>query len=136
MERQSNTQKNTSTWPKSNTTAEQNKLDYSKAEKTVENITLGESYFTAKWIKGQGYSIGLYNYKISKDYEELNDALELIGYRSTKDRDGDDILEKVGTTNWEQIIKCIKVIVGIEKMKDEEEAKAMIEETIKNINNG
>lgn len=142
MGQQSNTAKNTSTSQKNDTTVTTDSFDFSKAEETIRNYELANSHFTMKWEKNEGFSIGLENYRVSGHYETANEALATIGYKSEKDRDGEDILLKIGEVNYEFIILCMKILMGIEKINQEEanrqyleEQKKTAEELIKKIQN-
>lgn len=96
-----------------------NNLDYSNNEELIKGITIPNSQFTAKWEKGKGYAIGIENIKLSKDYETLEEALNTIGYGVDKEGE-DDVLVKVGETDYEMIVRIIKALLIIEEDKKEE----------------
>ena len=85
-------------------------LDYSKAEETIRNINIPNSQFGAKWVKDEGYAIGIENVKITRNHETLEKALNEIGYGVDKDDDGDEILVKVGEIDYELIVRIIKAL--------------------------
>lgn len=87
-----------------------NNLDYSKAEELIRNINIPRSQFQAKWIKEDGYAIGINNVKITKGYETLEEALNQIGYGVDVDSEGDEILVKVGEIDFELIVRIIKAL--------------------------
>lgn len=86
-------------------------LDYSKSEKTVENIVIQGSQFMAKWVKDEGYAIGYENIKITKSYKTLEEALNQIGYGVELDDEGDETLVKVGGTDFETILRIVKAVI-------------------------
>jgi len=96
---------------------ETGKLDYSKAEETVKNIIIPNSQFGAKWVKGEGYAAGIENVKITKNHETLEEALNEIGYGVDKE-DGEEVLVKVGETDYELIVRIVKAILIIEGEKN------------------
>lgn len=100
---------------KGNTTANGSNLDYSKAEKTFENIIIPNSQFQAKWKIEEGYSVGIENIKLTKNYKTLEEALNQIGYGVEKDKEGDDVLMKVGEVDYELIVRIVKAIAIIEE---------------------
>lgn len=116
---------NTSTSQKSSTTVQNNSLDYSKAEPTIQNIVIPNSQFKAKWVKDEGYAIGYENVKLTRSYETLEKALNQIGYGVDKDNDGDEILVKVGEIDYELIMRMIKAVIVInnENVTTEKEAQ-------------
>lgn len=104
-----------------------NSFDFSKSEKTVQNITIPNSMFMAKWIDGQGYAIGIEHIQITKYHKTLESALNEIGYGVDKDEEEDEIMVKVGEFDYEMIGRIVKALMIIER----ENAK-IIEELIEN----
>lgn len=92
---------------------ETNNFDFSKAEETVKNIVIPNSQFQAKWKKEEGYAIGIENIKLSKNHETLEAALNEIGYGVDKDKDGDEILVKVGDIDYEMIVRIVRALITI-----------------------
>lgn len=88
-------------------------LDYSKAEKTIENIVIPNSQYQAKWLQGEGYAIGIENIKLTKNHATLEKALNEIGYGVDEDEAGDEILVKVGETDYELIARIVKAIITL-----------------------
>lgn len=132
MEKQSNTVKNTSTSQKGSTTAQGNSFDFSKAEETFRNITIPNSQFQAKWKKDVGYSVGIENVKLTRDYKTLEQALNQIGYGVDIDKDGDEILVKLEGIDFEIIPRIVKALIIL----NEESPRAIIEENnLKNKEN-
>lgn len=93
---------------------ETNNFDYSKSEELVKNITIPNSVFHAKWVKDEGYAIGIENIKISKTHKTLEKALNEIGYGVDKDEEDDEILVKVGEIDYEIIVRIVKALLIIE----------------------
>lgn len=91
-----------------------NSLDYSKAEIEMKNIAIPGSVFRGRWKKDEGYSIGYENVRLTKDYETLEKALNTIGYGVEKDKEGDEILVKVGEIDFEMIVRIIRAVNMIE----------------------
>ncbi|UYD39172.1 MAG: hypothetical protein [Wigfec virus K19_83] len=100
-----------------NTTSKQKHMnvekdfDYSKAEETQKNIVIPNSNFQAKWKKEEGYTIGIENIKLTKNYKTLEEALNQIGYGVEKDTEGDEILVKVGETDYEMIVRITRALI-------------------------
>lgn len=94
-------------------------LDYSKAEKTIENIVIPNSVFQAKWVKEEGYAIGIENIKLTKNHKTLEKALNEIGYGVDKDDDGDEILVKVGDIDYELITRIVKALITLNNQNHE-----------------
>lgn len=118
MEIQENTTTENTTSQKKNTTANGNKngsFDYSKAEPTVKNIIIPNSQFCAKWEAEKGYAVGIENYQLTKHHETLEGALNEIGYGVDKDKEGEEILVKVGDIDFELITRIIKTLLIINK---------------------
>lgn len=92
-----------------------NSLDYSKAELIVKNIEIPNSEFKGKWIKDEGYSIGIENIKLTKNYNTLEEALNQIGYGVDKDSEGDEVLVKVGEVDYELIVRIARALLIINK---------------------
>lgn len=92
-------------------------LDYSKSEELTKNIIIPNSQFGAKWIKGEGYAIGIENIKLTKDYDRLEGALNTIGYGVDKDEEDNEVLVKVGDIDYEMVARIVKAIIIIEKEK-------------------
>lgn len=111
-----------------------NSFDFSKSEKTVQNITIPNSMFMAKWIEGQGYAIGIEHIQITKYHKTLERALNEVGYGVEKDEEDDEIMVKVGEIDYEMIGRIVKALMIIErenaKITDE-----IIEEEQKNKKN-
>lgn len=97
-----------------------NSLDYSKGEEIIKNIVIPKSNFHAKWEKDKGYAIGFENIKLTKDYNTLEEALNAIGYGVDKDEDGEEVLVKVGETDYEIFVRIVKAILIIEENKVKE----------------
>lgn len=93
-------------------------LDYSKGEALMQNIVIPNSQFTAKWEAEKGYAVGIENIKLTKDYTTLEEALNTIGYGVEKDEQGDEILIKVGETDFEMVARIVKAIIIIENGKN------------------
>lgn len=94
-----------------------NNLNYGKGEKLIQNIVIPNSQFGAKWVKEDGYAIGIDNVKITKSYDTLEEALNQIGYGVDKDEQGDEVLVKVGEIDYEIIARIAKAIIIIENSK-------------------
>lgn len=90
---------------------DKNNLDYSKAEELARNITIPNSVFHGKWVKDEGYAIGIENMKLTKNYKTLEEALNQIGYGVDKDKDGDEVLVKVGEVDYELIVRIMKSLI-------------------------
>lgn len=88
-----------------------NSFDYSKAEETIKNIIIPNSEFHAKWEYEKGYAIGIENIKITKSYKTLEEALNQIGYGVEKDKEGDEVLMKVGDTDFETIVRITRALI-------------------------
>lgn len=97
-----------------------NNFDYSKGEATVQNITIPGSEFHAKWIKDEGYAIGIENIKITKYHKTLEEALNEIGYGVDKDEEGEEILVKVGEVNYEIIVRTMRALLVTNELNKEE----------------
>lgn len=108
---------NTEKLQKQKNVRETGKLDYSKAEILCKNIEIPKSQFNAKWNKDKGYAVGIENIKLTKDYETLEEALNQIGYGVDKDKDDEEILVKVGETDYEMFVRIVKAILIIEDEK-------------------
>ena len=93
-------------------------LDYSKSEKTIKNIVIPNSQFSCKWIKDEGYAIGIENVKLTKNYKTLEEALNRIGYGVDKDENEDEILVKLGEIDYELVARIVKAIIIIENSKN------------------
>lgn len=86
-------------------------------ELEVKNIIVPNSQFSCKWVKDEGYAIGIDNVKITKSFETLEEALNQIGYGVEKDDNEDEILVKVGDIDYELLIRIVKAILIIEEQK-------------------
>lgn len=95
-----------------------NNFDYSKSEATIKNIIIPNSQFTAKWVKDEGYAIGLENIKLTQSYATLEEALNTIGYGVDIDSEGDEVLVKVGELDYELVTRIVKAILIIEGGKN------------------
>lgn len=93
------------------------KLDYSEKEMLIKNIEIPNSQFGCKWIKDAGYAIGIEGVKLSKNYDTLEKALNTIGYGVDIEED-EEVLVKVGDTDYELIARIVKAILIIEKNKE------------------
>lgn len=71
----------------------------------------------AKYIHDKGYAVGIENVRITKYYPTLEEALNQIGYGVDKDKDGDDVLVKVGDVDYEMIVRIVTAILTIEEQK-------------------
>lgn len=89
----------------------------SKNSGTVRNIVIPNSQFGAKWVEGEGYAVGIENVKLTRNFETLEEALNEIGYGVDKDDEGEDVLVKVGETDYEMIVRIVKAIIIIEESK-------------------
>lgn len=107
-------------------------FDFSKSEATIQNIIIPNSQFGAKWVKDDGYAIGIENVKITKNYKTLEEALNQIGYGVDKDNEGDEVLVKVGNIDYELIVRIVKALLIIDDVNTKEE----VIETIKQLTNG
>lgn len=83
----------------------------------VKNIIIPNSQFSCKWVKEEGYAIGIENVKITKNFETLEEALNEIGYGVEEDEAGDQILVKVGNVDYELFVRAVKAILIIEEQK-------------------
>lgn len=119
METQQSVPANGTTSKSETTTAPNSKLDYSKAQELIRSYELPGSNFTMKWEKDKGFAVGLENYQVTRHFETKNEALAKIGYKTEIDRDGDEILVKIGEIDYEFIVLCMKILMGIEKMNME-----------------
>lgn len=90
-------------------------FDFSNNEKEVANIEIPNSLFMGKWVKDKGYAVGLENIQITKYEETLEKALNKIGYGVDKDEEGDEILVKVGETDFETIVRIVNALLIINK---------------------
>ncbi|UYL83846.1 MAG: hypothetical protein [Wigfec virus K19_81] len=106
---------------KSSTTAQNNSLDYSKGEENFKNIIIPGSQFQAKWIKDEGYAVGIENIKLTKNYKTLEEALNQIGYGVELDKDGDEILMKVGEVDYEMIARIVRALITINNENNEKD---------------
>lgn len=97
----------------STTAKQETNFDYSKSEVEIKTITIPNSQFQAKWKKDEGYAIGYEGYKLTKDHETLEGALNQIGYGVNQDKDGDEILVKHGEIDFELIVRLIKIMLVI-----------------------
>lgn len=97
-----------------------NSLDYSKSEELIRNINIPNSQFQAKWIKNEGYAVGIEGIKLTKNYETLEEALNQIGYGVDVNENEEEILMKVGNIDYELIVRVIKALLIIEALKGEE----------------
>lgn len=95
-----------------------NSLDYSKCEPTIKNIVIPNSQFTAKWVKDEGYAIGIENVKLTQSFQTLEEALNTIGYGVDIDSEGDEVLVKVGELDYELVARIVKAILIIEGGKN------------------
>lgn len=99
-------------------------LDYSKAKMNFKNITIPNSVFRGRWQEDEGYSVGYENVRLTRDYPTLEEALNRIGYGVEKDRDGEEILVKVGEIDYEMIVRIIRAVnhITVENAVKEMEA--------------
>lgn len=79
----------------------------------IKNIRIPNSQFEGKYIKDKGYCIGIENVQISKFKETLEEALNEIGYGVDVDKDGDEILVKVGDVNYEIIANITRALIHV-----------------------
>lgn len=96
-----------------------NSFNYSDKEELIRGIVIPNSQFGAKWEKDKGYAIGIENIKLTRNYETLEEALNTIGYGVDKDKDGEEILVKVGEIDYEMIARTIKALIIIEEINKE-----------------
>lgn len=102
-------------------------FDFSKGEETVRNIVLPNSQFGAKWVKDEGFAIGIENIKITESYDTLEKALNKIGYGVDRDDDGDEILVKEGGIDYEIIVRIVRALLIVHDENAKEELKQIIE---------
>lgn len=111
-----------------------NSFDFSKSEETVKNITIPNSEFMAKWTKNDGYAIGIENIKITKNYKTLEEALNQIGYGVETDKDGDEVLMKVGDTDYETIVRIVRALIILNNQQNENEYEGIDSQLAKREN--
>lgn len=85
------------------------------SELLMKNIVIPNSAFEAKWRKDEGYSVGIEQVRLSKDYETLEEALNVIGYGVDKDQDGDEILVKVGDIDYELVVRIVRALLIVKE---------------------
>lgn len=77
----------------------------------IKNITLPNSQFKGIEVAGKGFAIGIENVQITQFSSTLEEALNKIGYGVDKDEEGEEILVKVGETDFETIANIVRALI-------------------------
>lgn len=79
------------------------------------NIVIPGSMFMAKYKEEEGYSIGIENYRLTKNYKTLELALNQIGYGVEKNKEDEEELVKVGEVDFDLIGRIIHTMIAIQQ---------------------
>lgn len=113
----------------------QNSLDYSKSKPNFKRYTIPGSQFEVLWNKATGYSVGIENIRITKDFGTLNEAMNTIGYHTEEIKEGKETyyeIKKYGVVEFEVIAHIAKAIIAVNMENFKKEIEELITKNQKN----